>query len=63
MPGDYEAKFANLRTFYGYMIPSGQKTAVHSQEFGQFIEWDEKQPDWMLLAMISTMNCKPTSRI
>ena len=37
MPGDYNQKFAGLRTFMGC-------------EFGQFIEWDyHKQLDWMLL--------------
>ena len=51
MPGGREAKFANLRAAYGFMMAHpGKKLLFMGQDMAQFSEWsEEKSLEWDLL--------------
>ena len=51
MPGEYEDKFANLKTYLGFMMTQpGKKLLFMGGDLAQFNEWNyEGQLDWNLL--------------
>lgn len=51
MPGDYDAKFANLKAAYTFMIGHpGKKLLFMGQDFAQLSEWSEARSlDWHLM--------------